>query len=128
MSDKMKNISDSIISVNQERDTNKVKTNNSMTEREMIKANAPAQSDNRMDTPEVFTVHDSPLQMTIKVLQATNIKGSKGEHVNSYIRSQFADFDFKDSNIITDNANPEYNLSYDHSFVVDDVYWVYTDI
>ena len=32
----------------------------------------------------------------IKVVQATNIKGSKGDHVNSFVRVQFADFDFKD--------------------------------
>jgi hypothetical protein len=55
------------------------------------------------------------------VVQATNIKGSKGEHVNSLVRTQFADFDFKDTTIITDNANPEYNLSYEHLFVVDEV-------
>lgn len=39
---------------------------------------------------------DNSVTLTIKVVQATSIKGAKGEHVNSFVRTQFADFDFKD--------------------------------
>jgi hypothetical protein len=76
----------------------------------------------QINSLETVQSGDPPLQMTIKVVNAANIKGSKGEHVNSMIRSQFADFDFKDSTVFADNANPEYNLSYEHSFVVDEVF------
>eukprot|EP00842_Homolaphlyctis_polyrhiza_P007011 jgi/Hompol1/89/HPOL_005219-RA len=55
-----------------------------------------------------------------KVLNAVNIRGSKGEHVNSFMRAQFADFDYKDTTIIVDNANPEYNLSFEQSFNIDE--------
>ncbi|KAH6577787.1 hypothetical protein BASA60_003863 [Batrachochytrium salamandrivorans] len=54
------------------------------------------------------------------VINATNIRGAKGEHVNSFIRTQFADFDYKDTVTIMDNGNPEYNLSYEHTFNVDE--------
>jgi hypothetical protein len=79
-----------------------------------------------INSHETVQIGDPPLEMTIKVIHAANIKGSKGEHVNSMIRSQFADFDFKDSNVIADNANPEYNLSYELSFVVDEVVSIFT--
>ncbi|KAI8929249.1 hypothetical protein BC831DRAFT_6458 [Entophlyctis helioformis] len=61
-----------------------------------------------------------PLVMTIKVINAVNIRGSKGEHVNSFIRAQFADFDFKDTSIVVDNSNPDFNLSFDQTFNVDE--------
>ncbi|KAI8901936.1 hypothetical protein BC833DRAFT_575629 [Globomyces pollinis-pini] len=62
---------------------------------------------------------ETPLILTIKVLNAQNIKGSRA-NLSSLIRIQFADFDFKDSAIITDSCNPEYNLIYEQSFNVDD--------
>lgn len=34
--------------------------------------------------------------LTIKILSARNIRGAKGEKVNSFVRVQFADFDYKD--------------------------------
>lgn len=37
----------------------------------------------------------TPLAMSIKILQGTNIKGSKPAP-NTFFRVQFADFDFKD--------------------------------
>jgi hypothetical protein len=38
----------------------------------------------------------SDIIMTVKVLGAKYLKGSKGDHINSLVRVQFADFDFKD--------------------------------
>ena len=43
-----------------------------------------------------FTLNESLTCLHIKVLGAKHIKGTKGEHVNSLVRVQFADFDFKD--------------------------------
>ncbi|KAJ8327947.1 hypothetical protein QVD99_006319 [Batrachochytrium dendrobatidis] len=60
------------------------------------------------------------LVMTIRVVNGVNIRGAKGEHVNSFIRTQFADFDYKDTATIVDNGNPDYNLSYEHVFNVDE--------
>ncbi len=37
----------------------------------------------------------APITLTVKVLQATNCKGSKAS-LNSFVRVQFADFDYKD--------------------------------
>jgi hypothetical protein len=34
--------------------------------------------------------------LTVKVLGAKHLKGSKGDHINSLVRVQFADYDFKD--------------------------------
>lgn len=34
--------------------------------------------------------------LSIKIKEARNIRGSKGEHVSSLFRVQFADYDFKD--------------------------------
>lgn len=61
------------------------------------------------------------ITMTVRVFNAVNIRGSKGEHVNSFVRAQFADFDYKDSVVVNDNANPEFNLSYEQSFNIDEV-------
>jgi hypothetical protein len=46
---------------------------------------------------EMGKTSTSGVTLTIKVSSAKNIKGSKGEHVNSLVRVQFADFDFKDA-------------------------------
>lgn len=37
-----------------------------------------------------------PVVLTIKVKGASNVRGSKGEHVNSFVRVQFADFDYRE--------------------------------
>jgi len=37
-----------------------------------------------------------PYQIHIKVVRAKNIKGLKGDRVNSFVRVQFSDFDYKD--------------------------------
>jgi hypothetical protein len=58
--------------------------------------------------PQESTVNNSPnpqanipsgLVFNVKVLNGKNIRGAKGEHVNSFIRIQFADFDYKDVNV-----------------------------
>ncbi|KAJ3371785.1 hypothetical protein HDU91_004930 [Kappamyces sp. JEL0680] len=61
----------------------------------------------------------SPVTLTIKVNHASNCKGSKAS-LNSFVRVQFADFDFKDSNIVSDSLNPEYNLAFEQSFTIDE--------
>ena len=38
----------------------------------------------------------SGLVFNVKVLSGKNIRGAKGEHVNSFVRIQFADFEYKD--------------------------------
>ncbi|KND04050.1 uncharacterized protein SPPG_01495 [Spizellomyces punctatus DAOM BR117] len=58
--------------------------------------------------------------LTIKVLSAKNIKGAKGDHVNSFVRVQFADFDYKESPVVMDNPNPQYNFGVKQSFLVDE--------
>ena len=32
----------------------------------------------------------------VKVVKASHLRGSKGEHLNSFVRVQFADFDYKE--------------------------------
>lgn len=45
-------------------------------------------------------IDPSPIVLNIKVLQATNCKGSKSS-LNSFIRVQFADYDYKDVSSVT---------------------------
>ena len=40
--------------------------------------------------------NSSELIMKVTVLGAKHLKGSKGEHLNSLVRVQFADYDSKD--------------------------------
>jgi hypothetical protein len=68
------------------------------------------------------TTRAQEITMNIKVTSGKNIRGSKGEHVNSMIRVQWSDFDFKDSSIVNDSAFPDYNLSDEHSFPLDDAF------
>lgn len=63
---------------------------------------------------------NSSTNLRFKVINGKNIKGSKGEHSNLLVRVQFADLDFKDSPIINDTANPEFNFSYEQNFVIDE--------
>ncbi|KAJ3416941.1 Cilia- and flagella-associated protein 70 [Chytridiales sp. JEL 0842] len=58
--------------------------------------------------------------LSIKVNGARNIRGAKGEHVNSFVRVQFADFDYKDSHVALDNSNPEYHFVYEQTFHIDE--------
>ncbi|KAJ3217632.1 Cilia- and flagella-associated protein 70 [Clydaea vesicula] len=50
--------------------------------------------------------------LSVKILAGKGIKGLKGEHVNTFIRVQFSDFDFSDSQIVLDSSSPEFNFSY----------------
>jgi len=58
----------------------------------------------------------SGMVMNIKVIRAKNIKGLKGDRVNSFVRVQFSDFDYKDSPVVTNDCQPEYNFSTDLEF------------
>ncbi|KAJ3268376.1 hypothetical protein HDU76_011438, partial [Blyttiomyces sp. JEL0837] len=58
--------------------------------------------------------------LTVKVPSAKNVRGAKGEHVNSFIRVQFADFDFKESTVALDTPAPEYNFTYEQIFHIDE--------
>ena len=44
----------------------------------------------------LFGKDNDNVTMTIRVIGGKNIRGAKGEHVNSFVRVQFADFDYKD--------------------------------
>ncbi|KAI9204949.1 uncharacterized protein BJ171DRAFT_423701, partial [Polychytrium aggregatum] len=56
----------------------------------------------------------------IRVISARNIRGVKGEHVNSFVRVQFADFDYKDSQVVIDNPHPEYSFLIEQKFHIDE--------
>jgi len=58
----------------------------------------------------------SGIVMNIKVVQAKNIKGIKGDKVSSFVRVQFSDFDYKDSPVVTNDCQPVYNFSTDIEF------------
>ena len=45
-------------------------------------------------------IDPNPIVLNIKVLQASNCKGSKAS-LNSFIRVQFADYDYKDVSLVT---------------------------
>lgn len=57
---------------------------------------------------------------TIKIGQAKNIRGTKGEKVSSFVRVQFADFDYKDSPVVNDTGNPNYGFVVEQVFHVDE--------
>ncbi|KAJ3116253.1 hypothetical protein HDU96_010110 [Phlyctochytrium bullatum] len=59
--------------------------------------------------------------LSIRVLGAKNIRGAKGEHVNSFVRVQFADFDYKDSPVLADTSSPEFNFTIEQNLHVDEV-------
>jgi hypothetical protein len=50
--------------------------------------------------------------LSILVSKGKGIKGAKGEHVNSFVRVQYADFDYTDSPIINDTASPDFDFLY----------------
>jgi hypothetical protein len=50
--------------------------------------------------------------LSILVSKGKGIKGAKGEHVNTFVRVQYADFDYTDSPIINDTASPEFAFRY----------------
>jgi len=58
----------------------------------------------------------SGMVMNIKVIEAKNIKGSKGDKVSSFVRVQFSDFDYKDSPVVANDPQPAYNFSTDIEF------------
>ncbi|KAI8838398.1 hypothetical protein BC829DRAFT_447402 [Chytridium lagenaria] len=58
--------------------------------------------------------------LTVRVVAARNVRGAKGEHVNTFMRVQFADFDYKDSPVVVDNGNPEYGFVVEQSLHVDE--------
>ncbi|KAJ3155384.1 Cilia- and flagella-associated protein 70 [Geranomyces michiganensis] len=60
------------------------------------------------------------LVLTVKILSARNIRGAKGDKVNSFVRVQMADFDFVDSPVIIESPNPQYDFKWEQSFHVDE--------
>ncbi|KAI9363935.1 hypothetical protein DFJ73DRAFT_810162 [Zopfochytrium polystomum] len=70
--------------------------------------------------PAGGTVSDGNVVLTIKVAGARNIRGVKGEHVNSFVRVQFADFDYKESPVAIDTSSPEYNFALEQTFHIDE--------
>ncbi|KAI9098181.1 hypothetical protein DFS34DRAFT_619887 [Phlyctochytrium arcticum] len=65
-------------------------------------------------------VPEGSVALTIKVTAAKNIKGAKGDHVNSFVRVQLADFDFKDSPVAVDTPNPQYAFVHKQVFHIDE--------
>ncbi|KAJ3196420.1 Cilia- and flagella-associated protein 70 [Irineochytrium annulatum] len=61
-------------------------------------------------------VNPDDLIFTIKVVSAKNVRGAKGDHVNCFMRVQFADFDYKDSPVVTDSPTPEFNFVVEQNF------------
>ncbi|KAI9002325.1 hypothetical protein BC832DRAFT_114900 [Gaertneriomyces semiglobifer] len=60
------------------------------------------------------------LVLTVKVIGAKGIKGAKGDRVSSFVRVQFADFDYKESSVVTDNANPQFEYLHEQAFHIDE--------
>jgi hypothetical protein len=60
--------------------------------------------------------------LNVRVSTAKNVRGTKGDRINSFVRVQFSDFDFKDSPVINDTSNPEYNFSFDMPLPLDEVF------
>ncbi|KAJ3022692.1 Cilia- and flagella-associated protein 70 [Thoreauomyces humboldtii] len=60
------------------------------------------------------------LLLTVKVLSARNIRGAKGDKLNSFVRVQVADFDYVDSPVVVDSPNPQYDFKWEQSFHVDE--------
>ncbi|TPX37150.1 hypothetical protein SmJEL517_g01059 [Synchytrium microbalum] len=58
--------------------------------------------------------------LNIKVINAKNLKGIKGDKVSTLVRVQFADFEPKESPVIADNANPTFGFTLDQTFNLDD--------
>ena len=64
------------------------------TDNSMVSSNA--ESGPSAPSIPVKVIPEGSVELVIKVQNAKNIRGLKGEHVNSFIRVQFADFDYKD--------------------------------
>ncbi|KAJ3056144.1 Cilia- and flagella-associated protein 70 [Rhizophlyctis rosea] len=62
----------------------------------------------------------SELVLTIRVVSARNVKGAKGDKLNSFVRVQFHDFEPKESPVYNDSPTPEYNFSVEQRFHVDE--------
>ncbi|KAJ3297860.1 Cilia- and flagella-associated protein 70 [Borealophlyctis nickersoniae] len=71
------------------------------------------------DQPPATQV-EGGVTLTIRVISAKNIKGAKGDRVNSFVRVQFADFDYKESPVFSDSPHPEYNFEMAQQFHVDE--------
>jgi hypothetical protein len=68
-----------------------------------------------------FHVTGNDLQMRIRVLQARGLKGSKADKISTVAKVQFADFVLKDSPVVADTVNPQYNFEQNLSLVVEEV-------
>ncbi|ORZ30084.1 hypothetical protein BCR44DRAFT_1517607 [Catenaria anguillulae PL171] len=52
------------------------------------------------------------VSLTIRIKEAVNLRGSKGDKVTTFVKVQFADYEAVDSPPVADTASPEYNFSY----------------
>ncbi|KAJ3214771.1 Cilia- and flagella-associated protein 70 [Dinochytrium kinnereticum] len=73
-----------------------------------------------MDGAQISASSEDCVVLSIRVISARNVRGAKGEHVNTFVRVQFADFDFKDSQVVVDSGSPEYNFNVEQSLHVDE--------
>jgi hypothetical protein len=67
---------------------------------------------NDQEQPGSAVPEEEEVILSILVSKGKGIKGAKGEHVNSFVRVQYADFDYTDSPIVNDTAAPDFNFLY----------------
>ncbi len=82
---------------------NSSKTNIAVKDKAPVKGPAPPVNSNGKSLPQgglEEVTSPNALRMTIRVLQARNLKGSKGDKVSSFARVQFADFDYKEVRLL----------------------------
>ena len=59
-------------------------------------SNAPVTSNAPATDGIVNVMDENSVLFGVKVLQVRNIRGSKGEHINSFVKIQFAEYETKD--------------------------------
>ncbi|KAJ3142012.1 Cilia- and flagella-associated protein 70 [Physocladia obscura] len=71
-------------------------------------------------TNSLAEIPQGSVLLAIKIGKGSNIRGAKGEKVNSFLRVQMSDFDFKESLIVPETSAPDYNFSHDQILHVDE--------
>jgi hypothetical protein len=81
---------------------------------------APASAATTSNGGSGIPIQNSKSVLNIRIPRAKNLRGSKGEKINSIVRAQFSDFDYKDSDVINETPDPEWGFNMDLDLQVDD--------
>ncbi|RKP16794.1 hypothetical protein ROZALSC1DRAFT_24879 [Rozella allomycis CSF55] len=61
------------------------------------------------------------VKLSITIHQSKGLKGSKGDKISSLVRTQFADYEYKDTKVINDAVDAAYDFTTDWDLQIDEV-------